>query len=422
MLDTIALTLERSEFEILEPDRFSPSARGLIHPPYYPLGGRGVFACVLNPTKTDFAEGRYAPRLTLAKRKGTAGFAMTLRVEFSAPKLIFGNNFDELISRDFEIVLATLHAALARLGVRTDLDALRAAKVSAIHYSKNIVLTDYTSCSMVMSELKRIDLSRRLDLSQTDWRDDGHAVRYHANSFEVTFYDKLKDLQKAKISEKRAVEKDYGPQLDLLRNRDAFPKAFEVLRMEVRLGNRTKIRSIMKKAKAEVLPTFAALFDASIAKDVLELFWAEVRAQLPLIDLAKNRRPEDLLADLAAANDSARPGKLLQELGAVVLIGSVGYRGAGAVLSRFCCPRSWQRYKRAMRNLPIGAGALGALKQVDEALAAFKPLRLANFQQAPAQGSVAAGASQKTRQSQYTERSRRQPQVRPVVRSTIGKK
>jgi hypothetical protein len=36
---------------------------------------------------------------------------------------------------------------------------------------------------MVMSELDLIDLTTRLDLSRTDYRNKGHAIRYHANSF-----------------------------------------------------------------------------------------------------------------------------------------------------------------------------------------------------------------------------------------------
>jgi len=79
---------------------------------------------------------------------------------------------------------------------------------------------------MVMSELDRIDLTRRLDLSHTDYRNGGQAIRYHANSFEVTFYDKLKDLEKARYTEKRGMERDYGAQLDTFR-REALPKELE---------------------------------------------------------------------------------------------------------------------------------------------------------------------------------------------------
>src|SRR5205823_12724511 len=128
-----------------------------------------------------------------------------LRIEFSAPKLVFGNNFDELRSRDFERVLAALHRSLSELGIVTDEDTLRAARVSAIHYSKNVAFTDFTTCSMVMRELERIDLAQRLDLARTDYRNEGYAIRYHANSFGLVFYDKLKDLQQAQCSEKRAV-------------------------------------------------------------------------------------------------------------------------------------------------------------------------------------------------------------------------
>jgi hypothetical protein len=163
MLDTIALTLDRHQFEVLDPDRFSPSAKGLLLPPYYPLRGRGNFACVRNPTKRDIQGNRYLPRLTLSRRKVEGGFSLTLRVEFSAPKLVFGNNFDELCSRDFEQVLSTLQLALGDMDVRVATDALLSARVSAVHYGKNIAFTNYTTCSMVIRELALIDLGRRLD-------------------------------------------------------------------------------------------------------------------------------------------------------------------------------------------------------------------------------------------------------------------
>jgi hypothetical protein len=156
MLDTVVLTLDQRHFEVLQPERFSPSAKGLLLPPYYPLGSRGNFACVQNPTKADLQGGRYLPRLTLAKRKILSGFGLTLRMEFSAPKLVFGNNFDELESRDFAKVLIALHRGLARMGISVSTGVLREARVSAIHYSKNVAFTDYTTCSMVMSELDLI--------------------------------------------------------------------------------------------------------------------------------------------------------------------------------------------------------------------------------------------------------------------------
>jgi hypothetical protein len=288
----------------------------------------------------------------LSRRKVAGGFSLALRIEFSAPKLLFGNNFDELRSQDFEQVLDTLQTTLANLDVRVAADTLRAARVSAVHYGKNIAFTNYTTCSMVMRELALIDLGRRLDLSQTDYRDQGHAIRYHANSYEVTFYDKLKDIEQARLSAKRAIERDYGPQVTLFSDPGRFPKELQVLRMEVRLGTRRKIVNLLKVVEPGTEPTFAAIFNASIAKGVLLQFWNRLRAQLPLVEGIKDRRPEDVLAILAAAeNGQARPGALLQQLGCIVLVGSVGFRGAGAILSRHCSARSWERYKHQIKNL-----------------------------------------------------------------------
>jgi hypothetical protein len=381
MLDTVVLTLDRRHFQILQPERFSPSAKGLLLPPYYSLGSRGNFACVQNPTKADLQGGRYLPRLTLAKRKVPSGFALTFRIEFSAPKLVFGNNFDELESHDFGKVLVALDRGLAHMGVGVSTDVLRQARVSAIHYSKNIAFIDYTTCSMVMSELELIDLNSRLDLSHTDYRNNGRAIRYHANSFEVTFYDKLKDLDKARYSQKRAIEQDHGAQWEMFGKRDSFPNQLEVLRMEARLGTRAKITSLLSRIGAGAEPTFEALFSADIAKSVLEHFWANVRARLPLTYKSDRLRPEDLLSALVySGKGTVKIGKLLQQLGCAVLVSSVGIRGASAVLSRHCSPRSWQRYKRELRRLPVHeAGAFRALKQVDQALRRFEPLRMKSF-------------------------------------------
>src|SRR5262249_15173734 len=201
---------------------------------------------------------------------------------------------------------------------------------------------------------------------------------YHANSFEVTFYDKLKDLEQARYTEKRGMERHYGAQLDRFR-REVLPKELEVLRMEVRLGTRAKIRSVLKQIGVHAEPTFESLFDGRIAQAVLYQFWSHVRARLPMLDIAQ--RPEDVLATLADASDGrVRPGKLLQRLGSIMLVRSIGFRGGGAPPSRYCSHRSWQRYKRDLKALSSAGGvSFTVLKEVDEALARFEPLRIKSF-------------------------------------------
>jgi hypothetical protein len=380
MLDTIAITLNHMEFEVATPDAFSPSARGLLQPPYYPLGARGNFSCVQNPTKTDFDNGIYKPRLTLTKRHKNGGFIIPLRIEFSAPKLMFGNNFDELLETDFEKVLDILHRKLAGMGIRVCKDVLRTSPVSAIHYSKNIALTDYSTCSMITGELAKTNLNKRLDLSKTDFRNEGHSIRYHANSFEVTFYDKLKDLQQAVISEKRAIERDNAIQTDLF-SKTRYPKQLEVLRMEVRLGNRTKIKAMLTSLGIQADTTFHALFNAAISQKTLRYFWQKSTQDMPLLVLSQFK-PEDVVqAMIAGSNGQAKPAKLLQHLGGLILVRSIGLRGAKALLERQCNPRTWQRIKKEMEELDITTTMkYAAIRHVENALAHFEPLKLNKFQ------------------------------------------
>jgi len=234
----------------------------------------------------------------------------------------------------------------------------------------------------VMNELRKCDLPQRLDLSQTDYRNEGHAIRYHTNSFQVAFYDKVKDLQKARVSEKRAIENASRCQLDLFAKAGSLPKQLEVLRMEVRLGNRRAIRKLLKEIESGAEPEFEALFSETIARSALLQFWQHVRCQLPITGLAVALKSEDVLQGLIGkANGRPRPAKLLQRLGLTLLVESVGPRGAQALLSRYCSPRTWQRVKRDMRGLGlIGTGSFNALGQVDSGLRAFRPLRLSDFQ------------------------------------------
>lgn len=200
MIDTIVLMLSRNSYAIMNHDRFSPSTRGLFKEPFYHLGGRANFSCVQNPTSQELQRGNYKPRLTITKRPRVGGHEITLRVELSLPKLMFSNNFDELTNTDFDAVVERLQAKLKDTGILIFDEVLRTAPVSAVHYSKNIELTDYTTCSLILNQITKADLNIRLDLNKTDFRNEGQALRYHANSFELVFYDKSAICSKPRLA------------------------------------------------------------------------------------------------------------------------------------------------------------------------------------------------------------------------------
>jgi hypothetical protein len=376
MLDTVALSLAPDQFRIRDHDAFRPSSLGLFQPPFYGLR-RGSMSCVNNPTGEQTARYGYLPRLTLTKRPATGGFSILLRIEFSAPKLLYGNNFDELTDSDFPATIQRLAEQLERMGVWVSPDVLRDAPVSAIHYSKNLPLTDYTSCSMVIREIAKVSANKRLDSTKTDYRNDGSSIRFHASSHEVIFYDKLKDLAAAKTSDKRAIEDNSALQLPLLAY--AFQKPFEVLRIEARLGQRQKLKRLLERLKITAPLTFAGLFSEGIAKRVLCDYWRTVAEDIPI--LATSGFPaEDLLQALMRQDPDAKPAKLLQAVGALAVINRAGLTGLRAMVESRSDARTWQRLKQGLHDLPLTSNMRYSPLAVAEGhLKAFEALRLRDY-------------------------------------------
>src|SRR3989338_3676929 len=116
------------------------------------------------------------------------------------------------------------------MGVRIFTVKIVSAPVSTVHYSKNVPLTDGSTPHYLISKIKEANIPLALDVNETDYRNDGHSYKWHSNSYEVAFYDKIKDLEMAKKSDKRAIEKDNSLQLNLF---DGITerKKLEVLRM-----------------------------------------------------------------------------------------------------------------------------------------------------------------------------------------------
>ena len=209
MVDTVKLLIAVHNPLLFDGNRFSPITLEQL------VNSRGYGKTYLNPSPTYAKMGKYMPRLTMYKRMTKFGVVYQLAVEFSAPKMLFGNNFDELSECDFDELLTKLQTALQELlGHRFFKPQLAHADVSAWHPSKNIVFLDYTSCQTILSTIGKLDISKIYNLQKTDFR-DGHVVHVHANSIDIAFYDKMADLSRSKLSEKRAFEKDSLIQLDL---------------------------------------------------------------------------------------------------------------------------------------------------------------------------------------------------------------
>lgn len=328
MLDTITLHLSPPDFAVTDPSRFMPSAMVAFTASPYALGARGCIRCHQNPQRNQ--SGGYMPKLTIIRtRQG-----IILRIELSLPKLMFGNNVEELDNQDFEAVQEKLVKALALMGVEVHDEALSRAEVAAIHFGKNIPLTDYSSITMIMGELQKMNLTQRLDLTRTEYRNEGHALRCHANDFELIFYDKLRDLEKARISPKRSIGGDGTRHRHILDELGLHPK-IQILRMELRFAKRKKLKSVLAKLGMEQNLIFQEMFSRELAKSILLHYWQEIASDMAIL-APSAAQPEDIFEALARASKGKRKAAtLLRHIGAAKLVDSIGARGAKVLLSHY---------------------------------------------------------------------------------------
>lgn len=369
MVDTMKLILDKNMFWITDVSLFQKERQN---------ASRGYFTLVQNPTKTELLNGIYKPRLTLTKRFNASGrFEETLSIELSLPKLLYKNNFDELQDDDFITITNLLSEILKAMGVRIFSVRIVSAPVSTIHYSKNIPLTDGSTPHYLISKIKEANIPLALDVNQTDYRNDGHSYKWHSNSYEVAFYDKIKDLEMAKKSDKRAIEKDNALQLNLF---DGITerKKLEVLRMEVRLNTRQKMKQLFKALQIEKELTFQNLFSKTISQQVLLYYLSELEKQRPkLLDYSVSN-PKALLADLIINNSKQKPLKILQAFGLKQALGTITPRELRAMFSKYT-DRSWYRLFAEAKSiqLPITKSPFDVIRKN---LTSFEPLKLLDFQ------------------------------------------
>lgn len=378
MIDTIVFTLNKSMFHISEPNQFAPSsvAKAMADKPaHYVLQNNGVQS-KQNPTKKELQNGIYKPRLTLFKRPNLYGVPeIILKIELSLPKLFFGNNFEEFQYKDFAPLVQKLAATLAVMGVIVSPDTLACAPLSAIHYSKNILLTDGSTPYHYINKIKEANIKLSLDVNQTDYRNDGHSYKWHCNAYEVVFYDKIKDLEMGKKSSKRTLEKDNAIQLHIF-NKLQKRKNWEVLRMEVRLNKRQKMKSLFKKLGIKSDLTLKKLFKPAISKKILLHYLDELESKRPSLLDFKAANDKALLIALIENNPTLNPKCLIQAFGLKKALEVMSIRELRGIFATYH-KRGWYRLIKEANEikLPIPQRPLGTLRRYIEK---FKPARLSN--------------------------------------------
>ncbi len=375
MIDTITLRLEHPEFRISNHDKFHTSTRDLFYPPYRRMGSRGYADSYQNPTKSELKRGIYKPQLTVRKRIRKGTYPIYLYIQFSVPKLLYGNNFDEVEAEDISKITSDLSSILETMGVIVLPSILSEADVVKVHYSKNVVLPEFVIPAIVIGEIKKVDITTRLDLSEKDYRNSGHSVRYRTNDSEFIVYDKKKDLQQARVSEKKSIEKDNAIQLNLF---DVLEekRRFEVIRFEARFNTQQRIQKELNLKRGDV--KLEKIFSSELSCRILSRKWQEILKSYNLLQVHADNL-EAFLVAAATANPGTRLSTLLAAYAFINGCTKSGSRRIKRIIQNMFSNSTWYSFKKNLESLQLDSKVPDYMGHITQSLKVYQPLRLAEY-------------------------------------------
>lgn len=373
MIDTLIITIPKDKLEKLE------NTEGCF--PVWTLHKRGIGfeIWIKNTSKEEVKKGLSFIKLTGYIRNSSENRTSPkmVNIEFSVPKLLYGNNLDEVEEKDFPIVIDTLHRRLFEMGERTEKADLENAVISAFHPSKNIMLSDRYTAYGVIKELGKINLTKKLELTKVNFKNDGNAIQMYAINHSIVYYDKIADLNQNK---KKAVDQDQTPQqFSLFEEIKKSQPSLEILRMEVRLSKKTKINSVMEKLDFQKNPVFKDVFKKDVCQKIVRWYWDSIikGENLFLFELSNN--PKQLYKNILRRNEKMKVKQAMYMVGLSMLCkDDGGIRELRDISEKRITQRNWYCISNDIKllNKLADKKALHSwVKQVENAISDFEPYR-----------------------------------------------
>lgn len=283
MTDTVVLQYLIRTYKIGNPERFKPffhpiDPNDIAQRNHFLREHRGNRKYTLNPSKLYRDQGVVYPNLTIIERidQRTGAYTCNLEVSISLPKLLWAHSFQETKDDDFSDVIFYIIKRLFELDITVTDQATRNSTVKTLHYCCNFMFPSMEEARIFLDRLSKCSLNKWFENSTKTFSNDGEAIRFHTNVFEIVFYLKYYDvLQKNARSmdrHKTLQEKEIARQA---LKADQIPP---LVRMELRLNGTRSVRSHLKASLGMDKPrwTLEEVFSSSKSRNVLAYYWNKV--------------------------------------------------------------------------------------------------------------------------------------------------
>lgn len=341
---------------------------------------------IFQPPYTDI----YLPKIEIFEtlNKDRNNVVYVLKSEFSVPKLVYGNSLQEVSGVDFERVLYIFKKSLAGVGILIESDTVANARVSAVHFCKNIPLPANIRIQEILDELMRVDISKVVDITKTEFKKGGRVLHIYSGTIERVFYDKVSDAMRPKIKrkDKGRIARERGIiERHKLENREVF-------RYEYRIKKAQTVMRDINVALGREPKTYVAfkdLFEPGLCKAIVLKSWRDL-IQRPENQLALIGPSDELGLLLHIISETKKQnGKAHSMNNALVSYGlACAIRDHGAKEVRRVIFEGWntdhsERFTRKMETaaeLTKGLPYSNSIAYVDKALEDFHLITLASLE------------------------------------------
>lgn len=235
---------------------------------------------ILHPKKQE----DYIPRVELFETltENRDDIRYTIKIEFSAPKLLYSNSLQEVGEHDMEKVIYGLKTALERVGIGITTENLLNAVVSGVHVCKNIPLPKTVRMREIINQLAKMNISKAFDVSDRQHKKGGRVLNFHSGTIEWSIYDKISDCLRPKnkrIDKSRVDHEKTVIELYQLQGREVFRYEY---RIKKGVTVKREVNELLGR-KFETIVTFKDLFTPHLVKKLTLNSWHAI------IDLPENQ-------------------------------------------------------------------------------------------------------------------------------------
>jgi hypothetical protein len=265
-------------------DKYKENPKPLFKSPYKMPDNyydhKGSFNTYFNYHINGF---NYIPKINIVHNLHS-GFGPQLYIETSISKALFGNNYEEWIDEDLERFVKWLVSVLKAIGIEAKEETILHANILKFHFPKNFIFPDEQTFKLFFEFLEKTKYPWLKGTARI-YQNGGISYCYYSNIFSILFYDKLSEL---------SIEHP-----ELVRGLRANGINY-VLRVEIQINDREKLKRLMKDLGFSGQITLATMFKIKRLIALFNKVFITLHKKAPYFYNIKGKRHIEVLESIKA--------------------------------------------------------------------------------------------------------------------------